>query len=173
MQFLIISPIALWLSTIWDVVTNALIITLPLVILLHTSIPARAKAPAAIRFCSTLVITWISIARVAGSYAVVGIDKIFWLHLWGVLQCALFASLDNSLAFRSHRKAVSDQSGSGGAQQRARTNSLLDQTRTDAVTASLCPRGTIPTVEVRSRYEDSVSHQGPVQEHLNVSRPTI
>jgi hypothetical protein len=95
------SSTALWLATFWDVVTSVALIAFPVVILTSARLSPRVTMFATLRFALISVVVWISVVRSASSYSFDGIDKTFWLHLWGSIENSTSIIIANCPAIRS------------------------------------------------------------------------
>jgi hypothetical protein len=94
----------LWLSTVWDIVSNLFLIAFPLTIVMKKRLPLRTKSFAIFRLSSVGIVVVLAIARVATSHATTGLSKVFWLHFWGAIQCGLFLFINNLLAIYSQHR---------------------------------------------------------------------
>lgn len=86
-----------------DIVTNFLVILLPLSMLLVAKTPFRHKVLPTARFSSTAIIIGISGARLGMSYTDTLFTNLFWLHYFGSLQCCVALSVHNGLVALQHR----------------------------------------------------------------------
>lgn len=99
------STAALWVFTTWDIISDALLVILPIGILMGADLPRQQKRQAGIRFSAVCIVPCLSVLRASSSYAVTGMNKALWLHTWGIVQLAVFASIVNILAVLTHRAA--------------------------------------------------------------------
>jgi hypothetical protein len=95
------SETALWISTVWDTLSDIILIGFPLGILLKTDLSIKIKVLAGSRFILIGVALLLSLLRTTVSRSYSGLSKILWLHLLGVVQHSVVSILNDCLAMRS------------------------------------------------------------------------
>lgn len=105
-----ISMALLWLSTSWDVVTDLFLIAFPVLAIFDVELPRSTKVPAILRSNLVGLLIPIAITRAAVTNLTNGVSRIYWLNIFGVVQCGVALLINNSLAIRRDR-ALSRLSG--------------------------------------------------------------
>ncbi|PSN58972.1 hypothetical protein BS50DRAFT_580316 [Corynespora cassiicola Philippines] len=95
---IVISHVAIWIFTVWDITSNMLLIAFPLTVFLTARISRRTKVSAALFSTLVLIVMALSIIRTATSHMINGFPKVFWLLLWGAVQSSVFLTISNCLA---------------------------------------------------------------------------
>ncbi|KAF2008345.1 hypothetical protein BU24DRAFT_498038 [Aaosphaeria arxii CBS 175.79] len=128
---------ALWLSTVWDVVSSCVLIVFPMAILLSARIQRRTKLLAATRFSLIGLCVVISVVRAVTSYKMAGLAKVFWLHQWDTIHNGVFLFTINFFSIRARYLGKSTHNRIGTNKNRHTTASLSNNPPTPGISSRM------------------------------------
>lgn len=89
------------ITTAMDITTDALVVSIPIVLLWRVRINLRQKIGLGILLCLSLVMVIIAIARMSGINLTNGAVDIVWLAFWQQQECSVAVIMISISAFRS------------------------------------------------------------------------